>query len=93
MDPAIEHDGVGRFTLTVDGRQAFLAYHRVDERTVDFVTTWVPDALRGHHLGALLVRHALAWARSEGLRVVPSCWFVAAVARHRQEDAALLVRS
>jgi len=91
MDPLIEHDGAGRFSVTVEGRQAVLDYHRVDERTVDFASTFVPDELRGRHLGSLLVRHALAWARSEGLRVVPSCWFVATVARHRPEDAALLV--
>ena len=94
MDPVIEHDaGGGRFTVAVEGRQAVLVYHRVDERTVDFASTYVPDELRGHQLGSRLVRHALAWARTEGLRVVPSCWFVATVAQRRVEDAALLVRS
>jgi len=93
MNQPIEHDGSGRFSVTVEGRQAVLLYHRVDEHTVDFSSTYVPDELRGHHLGTLLVRHALAWARAEGLRVVPSCWFVATVAQRRAEDAALLVRS
>ncbi len=77
MEPVIEHDAAsGRFTATVDGRQAVLVCHRIGEGTVDFASTYVPDALRGRHVGARLVRHALAWAQGEGLRVVPSCWFV-----------------
>lgn len=92
MDPVIEHDtDGGRFTATIEGRQAVLVYRRVDERTVDFASTYVPDALRGHQVGSRLVRHALVWARAEGLRVVPSCWFVKVIAGRRPEDAALLV--
>lgn len=91
MTAAIEHDGTGRFSVQVGGRQAYLDYRRLDAGTVDFLTTWVPSELRGRDVGTQLVRHALAWARAEGLRVVPSCWFVATVAGRDPEDAALLV--
>jgi len=91
MEPVIEHDAVeGRFTATVDGRQAVLVYHRVDDRTVDFASTYVPDALRGRHVGARLVRHALAWASAEGLHVVPSCWFVKVIGERTPEYRDLL---
>jgi hypothetical protein len=90
MEHPIRHEP-GRFALAVGEHEASLHYRRLDGRTVDFESTYVPDELRGRHLGTLLVRHALAWARAEGLRVVPSCWFVRSVALRHPEDAALLV--
>jgi predicted GNAT family acetyltransferase len=66
----------GRFTLTVDGETAFVAYRMVDEGTIDFTTTFVPPALRLRGLGVELVEHALAYAAGRRLRVVSSCWFV-----------------
>jgi predicted GNAT family acetyltransferase len=91
MLPVIEHDAAGgRFTATMDGRQAVLVYLRVDDRTVDFASTFVPDALRGHQVGTLLVRHALAWAREQGLHVVPSCWFVRVIGERSPDYRDLL---
>jgi predicted GNAT family acetyltransferase len=72
----IHHDLGRRFWLELDGEVAYLAYRVVDERTLDYASTWTPHALRGRGVATQLVHHALAWARDEGLTVIPSCWFV-----------------
>ena len=77
MTPTFSHDpGLRLFIADVEGTQATVAYDPVDEHTLDFVSTYVPHVLRHQHLGSQLVRHALGWARDNGMRVVPSCWFV-----------------
>jgi predicted GNAT family acetyltransferase len=74
--PPIHHDPGRRFWLELDGEVAYLAYRFVDERTVDFASTWTPHALRGRGIATRLVEHALAWARARELSVIPTCWFV-----------------
>jgi uncharacterized protein len=78
MAAEIVHDaGNGRFTHERDGHTSYLAYRRIDDKTVDFVSTYTPPALRGRGIAARLVKRGLEWAESEGLEVVPTCWFVA----------------
>jgi len=72
----IHHDQGRRFWLEQDGEVAYLAYRFVDEQTVDYASTWTPHVLRGRGIATRLAEHALAWARDEGLTVIPSCWFV-----------------
>jgi hypothetical protein len=74
--PAIHHDPGRRFWLELNGEVAYLAYRFVDERTVDYASTWTPHMLRGRGIATRLARHALAWAREQGLTVIPTCWFV-----------------
>lgn len=64
------------FTAELDGHQATLSYAPVDEKTMDFQSTYVPHTLRNKQVGTALVRHALDQARERGWKVVPSCWFV-----------------
>ena len=52
--------------------------------------TEVPAALQGQGLAAQLVAAALAWAREQGLRVRPSCSYVAAYMRRHPETRDLL---
>jgi predicted GNAT family acetyltransferase len=54
-----------------------LSYRQMANDVVDFRSTLVPAHLRGRGLGSELVRHGLDWARQKGLRVIPSCPFVA----------------
>jgi len=74
--PAILHDPDRRFYVEANGDVAYLAYQRVDDRTVDYISTFVPASLRGRGLGERLVRHALDWARAHGQTVIPTCTFV-----------------
>ncbi len=93
MDEVIlRHDEGGqRFLAESAGHTAVLTYHLLGESTVDFASTYVPDALRGRRVGTRLVVFALAEARARGLTVRPSCWFVRVVADRHPEYRDLLV--
>jgi predicted GNAT family acetyltransferase len=74
----VRHDVDGhQFVLAVEGSTAVLQYAEVDAGTVDFHHTFVPTALRGRGLASVLTEHGLRHARDHGLKVVPSCPFVA----------------
>lgn len=71
-----------RFEIETDAGTARLEYRREDG-TVRLNHTEVPLEAEGQGLGSRLARHALAWAREEGLEVVPICPFVASfIQRH-----------
>jgi hypothetical protein len=65
-----------RFVADADP-QAVLTYVRTAAGTLDFNHTFVPPALRGRGTAAELAAYALSYARDNGLKVVPSCPFVA----------------
>ena len=89
----VRHDpAAGRFYVEVDGEMASLDYVRVDERTLDLRHTFVPEALRGRGIAAEIVRFALSYARDEGLRVIPTCSYVAATIRRDPSFADLVVK-
>lgn len=54
-----------------------LEYHRENDAIV-FTHTYVPPTLRGGGVAARLVAAGVAFARAEGLRIVPACSYVAA---------------
>lgn len=92
VESDIRHDADRHtFVLSAGAGQAVLHYEPVDATTVDFQSTYVPTVLRGRGLGSTLVVHALEWARTNGLRVVPSCWFVGTVVSEHPEYRSLLV--
>lgn len=71
-----------RFTATVEGHEAQLTY-RLGERRLTIDHTGVPAAIGGRGVAGELVRAALDFARSEGLKVVPACSYAAAyIQRH-----------
>ncbi|MBA1262129.1 GNAT family N-acetyltransferase [Stutzerimonas sp. NM35] len=73
----IHHDRAGhQFETTVDGHRAYLAYMDLGKQTLDIYRTFVPDALRGRGVAAVLARHALEYAEREGYTVIPSCSYV-----------------
>jgi predicted GNAT family acetyltransferase len=73
----IEHDVAGgRFIIQLPGGAAVLAYEAAGPGLVDFYSTYVPPRERGRGIAARLVRAGTAYARAEGLRIVPSCWYV-----------------
>ena len=77
-DPSrVVHDAPAlRFRIELPGGTAELAYVPVDDRVLDFYSTWVPPTERGRRVAARLVSAALAYVRERGLRIVPSCWYV-----------------
>ncbi|HEY7505038.1 MAG TPA: GNAT family N-acetyltransferase [Gemmatimonadales bacterium] len=88
---SVEHDPVSRhFTIAATGGTAVLAYAPAGSGLVEFYSTFVPPADRGRGLAARLVQAAVEYARAEGLRIIPSCWYVAQWMRAHPEHADLL---
>jgi predicted GNAT family acetyltransferase len=66
-----------RFVARTGGIEAVLEYATVDARTLDYHHTFVPTALRGGGIASQLTEYALRYARDNGLKVRPTCPFVA----------------
>jgi predicted GNAT family acetyltransferase len=69
--PAVEHED-GRFVIRLEGREAHLLYDRRGD-VLEVLSTFTPPPLRGRDLAARLTEAAFAYARREGLRIVPTC--------------------
>jgi uncharacterized protein len=78
-----------RYELSTPEGMAQIAYRR-GERVIELVHTEVPPALEGRGIAGMLARHALEDARAAGLRVIPSCPYVAAYIRRHPEYAGLV---
>jgi uncharacterized protein len=83
------HPELQRFEAAVEGQLALCEY-RVQGSVVSFTHTEVPTALEGQGIAAALVHAALAWARTEGLKVQPLCSYVALYMRRHPETADLM---
>jgi predicted GNAT family acetyltransferase len=76
MNNAIVHNAARqRFELDVDGQTVFTEY-RLSGGIMTLFHTLTPPALRGRGLAAKVVQAALDYARREGLKVIPLCWYV-----------------
>lgn len=69
------NQGRNRFEIRIDAFLAELDY-TLDGNVITFTHTGVPPELEGHGLGSKLARAGLDYARSNGLRVVSTCWFI-----------------
>jgi predicted GNAT family acetyltransferase len=74
-------EAANRFSIRLGDEVAYLSYHRTDETTRDYVHVWVPPAHRNRGVAAALTFAALEYARGNGLKVIPSCPYVAAYVR------------
>lgn len=71
-----------QFETEVEGGVALAAYHREGD-VITFTHTEVPEEAEGQGIGGTLARAALDFARSEKLKVVPMCHFIASyIKRH-----------
>lgn len=81
----VTHDTTAhRFHADVDGGRAVASYHREGDRMV-LTHTSVPSDAEGQGVGSALAREALGFARSQGLKVVPNCPFMAAYLQRHPE--------
>jgi uncharacterized protein len=88
---SVEHDLVScRFIVAATGGTATLAYAPAGSGLVELYSTYVPPADRGRGIAARLVQAAVEYARAEGLRIIPSCWYVAQWLRAHPEHADLV---
>jgi uncharacterized protein len=84
------HTNEQRFELAVHGQIAELSYHRASGR-ISLNHTYVPSSIEGQGVAAKLTRAALDYARTEGLRVIPACSYVATYIRNNPEYQDLVV--
>jgi predicted GNAT family acetyltransferase len=76
---AVEHDEAQRrFVIHLPGGDARLDYERPDASTINLRHTEVPETERGHGAAAELAQAAVAYAKAQKLRVIPTCRFVKA---------------
>lgn len=62
------------FYIELDsGEVATLKYQYLDQQSVDFYSTFVPNSHRGQGLAAKLVDAGFSWARQNGLELNASC--------------------
>lgn len=75
-----------------DGRVLGFAEYRLeaDATTLEFPHTVIDPAERGRGLGEQLVTGAMTDVRSKGVKVRPTCWFVAQWFDHHPDQADLL---
>ncbi len=91
MTVPITHDRVGRkFTTNVDGHEGYVEYEAADGQIV-ITHTVVPSAIGGRGIAGDLVKEALEFARSEGLKVAPQCSYAAEYIRKHPEYASLAI--
>jgi predicted GNAT family acetyltransferase len=84
------HNQVGRrFEMIVEGGLAHADYRRSGD-VLEMVHTEVPQPDTNRGVAAALVTSALAYARGEGLTVLPTCPYVRAFMRKRPETHDLL---
>ncbi len=73
----VQHDpSRHRFFLEVAGGTAELSYRPLDRGTLELLHTGVPEAAAGQGIGGKLANAAFAWARQNGVKLVPTCPFV-----------------
>lgn len=83
-DPVRDNKAEHRFEMSA-GHDMAVAYYRLEPGVITFTHTEVPAALWGQGIGSRLLRGAMESARSQGLRVIPRCSFVAAYLRKHPE--------
>ncbi|MEE4639304.1 MAG: GNAT family N-acetyltransferase [Wenzhouxiangella sp.] len=90
MDATITHlSDEQLFRTVVDSHPCELQYSW-GERSVSFDSVRVPDAVGGRGIASRLTRHALEWARAQGLQVCPACPYVASWIRRHPDYADLV---
>jgi predicted GNAT family acetyltransferase len=75
----------GVYRVLIDGHLAEMTFSRASERLIIIDHTEVPEALRGRHVGNLLLERAIAEARAKGTKIFPLCPFAASQFRKHPE--------
>jgi uncharacterized protein len=73
-----------KFHADVEGREAVIEYVKMGD-AYNLLHTFVPEELRGRHLGEDLVRETLDQIQAQGATFLPSCPFVQAFIKKHPE--------
>jgi uncharacterized protein len=80
-----------RFEIDLGGSTAVAVYNRLSH-AIMFTHTEVPPEHEGKGIGTMLIKAGLAFAREQGLMVIPTCPFFAAYMQRHPETHDLLDR-
>lgn len=89
MSDVKDNPAGSRYELDVDGYTAFVEY-RLHPDFIDLIHTVVPKELGGRGVGTKLAQGVLADVRARGLKVKPTCPFIAAYLKKNPEAADLV---
>lgn len=81
---------LGRYEMEVEGDFVVVTY-KLESNVLDLTHAGTPPALRKRGLAAIVVGFALEDAKSRGLRVKPTCPYVAWFVEQHPEYAGLIV--
>lgn len=91
LGPRVERDASRhRYALLVGDARVGEIDYRMRDGAVELIHTGVDPEREGEGLGSVLVRGTLADIGARGLRVIPSCPFVAAYIRRHPEFESLV---
>lgn len=79
-----------RFEVTIAGHTAICEYKIVKDRII-FTHTEVPPGLEGKGIASLLAKTGLEFAKTEQLKVMPLCPYVAGYIKRHPEYRSLLM--
>ena len=90
--PQVRHiPTASRFEMLAEGHTAVLEY-TLDGDTISFIHTGVPAQLEGRGIGSQLAHAGLEYARENGLKVIPVCWFISGyIERHKEYQTLLKI--
>ena len=74
--PVVMNQQTRRFEIALDGETAFAEY-RLHPGTITLPHTVVPEAFAGRGFAGALAKAAFGYARDHGLKVIPTCPFMA----------------
>jgi uncharacterized protein len=81
-----EHNGKGKFYVDIDGRElAEIEYTMPATDKMIIHHTEVSDELRGKNVGLQLVNHAVDYARTNKIKIIPLCPFAKSVFDRKPE--------
>jgi uncharacterized protein len=80
----VHNEERSRFEVVLDGSTAVAEYRRRPDGALVLTHTEVPDAFEGQGVASGLAQAVLDWARTEDLKVVPECRFMAAYVRRNK---------
>ena len=83
------HEAKSRFEIDLGDAVALAAYHLMPGK-IAFTHTSVPPSHEGRGIGTMLIKAGLAFAREEGLMVIPTCPFFAAYMQRHADTHDLL---
>ena len=84
IDKTVLHDVQNkRFVLTIDNMEVQTKYRLIDDKTIEFYSTYTPPELRSQGLAAVVVNAALDYVQENNFEIIPTCWYVKKILKSR----------